>query len=246
MASFNLNDAVTVTLTERGAHILNIVNRDRQAALPPAARSEKPIYRAGDVYKNQVWGLMEIFGLHTGLGQQSPFLNAEVTLKGNAVEYTDAYVQELEAKIAALTAPNQVEDAINLLVHTCHSAAYKAGWWHQDVGGDNKLDLKRCITNPLDKLEKFIGKMVFGTKIALVHSEASEAMEGNRKGLMDDKLPQFPMDTVEFADVLIRTFDTAGACNMSLGEAFVAKLAFNAVRPDHKPENRNAEGGKAY
>ncbi len=35
--------------------------------------------------------------------------------------------------------------------------------------------------------------------------------------------------------------------NTRFGKALVAeKMAFNAQRPDHKPEARNAEGGKAY
>lgn len=38
----------------------------------------------------------------------------------------------------------------------------------------------------------------------------------------------------------------AGAMNYDLGAAITEKLAFNATRPDHKPEARAAENGKAY
>lgn len=41
----------------------------------------------------------------------------------------------------------------------------------------------------------------------LLHSEVSEAMEGNRKNLMDDKLPHYKMEVVEVADFAIRAFN---------------------------------------
>jgi hypothetical protein len=80
----------------------------------------------------------------------------------------------------------------------------------------------------------------------LIVSEVSEAMEGHRKNLMDDKLPHRPMVEVELADAVIRIFDLAGAKGYDVAGAIVEKLAYNAQRADHKPENRLAEGGKAY
>lgn len=44
----------------------------------------------------------------------------------------------------------------------------------------------------------------------LFHSEASEAMEGDRKSLDDDHLPQYPMKVVELADCAIRILDWLG------------------------------------
>lgn len=88
--------------------------------------------------------------------------------------------------------------------------------------------------------------MCFSQKLMLTVSELSEAMEGDRKNLMDDKLPHRPMREVELADALIRIFDLAGAYDMDLAGALVEKMAFNAQRPDHKLENRQAAGGKTY
>jgi hypothetical protein len=51
----------------------------------------------------------------------------------------------------------------------------------------------------------------FSTFVCLFHSELSEAMEGDRKGLMDDHLPQYPMFQVEMADFVIRVFDYLGS-----------------------------------
>ena len=78
----------------------------------------------------------------------------------------------------------------------------------------------------------------FGQKIALVHSELSEALEADRKDLMDDKLPDREGREVELADAMIRIFDLAGRYQMDLGGALVAKIAFNASRP--------YKHGKAY
>jgi len=38
----------------------------------------------------------------------------------------------------------------------------------------------------------------------------------------------------------------AGAYGFDLGGAIAEKMAFNAIRPDHKLEARAAEGGKVY
>lgn len=54
------------------------------------------------------------------------------------------------------------------------------------------------------------------TAIMLVISEIAEAMEGHRKNLMDDHLPQFKMFDVELADALIRLLDLAGAYEIDL------------------------------
>lgn len=86
----------------------------------------------------------------------------------------------------------------------------------------------------------------FGELIALCHSELSEALEGHRKNLMDDKLPHRKMAEVELADLLIRVFDLAGALGYDLEGAYREKIAFNAQRADHTREHRLSEHGKKY
>lgn len=115
------------------------------------------------------------------------------------------------------------------LTNVCHSLAIRAGWWR---------DLKTG--------EDVRGKRNVGELLCLIHSEISEAMEGHRKGLMDDKLPHRKMLEVELADAVIRIFDMAGGYDLDLGGAIAEKLAYNAHRADHKPENRLAAGGKAF
>jgi len=79
-----------------------------------------------------------------------------------------------------------------------------------------------------------------------MHSELSEALEADRKGLMDDKLPGRPGTEVEFADCMIRMMDTAGANALDIAGSFIEKNRFNKSRADHKLANRKAEGGKKY
>lgn len=85
---------------------------------------------------------------------------------------------------------------------------------------------------------------VIGTKLALIHSEVSEAFEGLRKGLQDAHLPHRTMLEVELADVVIRVADLAGALRLDLGGAIAEKLEYNSKRQDHKAEVRQGAFGK--
>lgn len=85
-----------------------------------------------------------------------------------------------------------------------------------------------------------------GELLMLCVSELAEAMEGERKNLMDDKLPHRKMAEVELADCLIRIFDYAGAFGYDLEGAYQEKRLYNAQRADHKHEVRTRPGGKAW
>lgn len=102
----------------------------------------------------------------------------------------------------------------------CHGIAKECGWWNED-----KPDVPRLLM--------------------LCVSELSEAMEGHRKDLMDDHLPDRKMLEVELADAVIRIFDMAGGLNLDIAGAISEKLIYNTTREDHKPENR-ANNGKRY
>jgi len=85
-----------------------------------------------------------------------------------------------------------------------------------------------------------------GELIALMHSELSECLEGERKNLMDDKLPHRKMAEVELADTLICIFDYAAAFGYDLQGAYTEKRHFNKFREDHKHESRQIAGGKQF
>jgi NTP pyrophosphatase (non-canonical NTP hydrolase) len=116
---------------------------------------------------------------------------------------------------------------IDLMVKECHGRSVRAGWY---INAETGAPLERNV----------------GEMLALIHSEVSEALEGYRKGLKDDHLPERSMVEVELADVLIRVFDLAGYLKLNLGDAYIEKLLYNATRKDHKLEARSADGGKKF
>jgi len=133
-----------------------------------------------------------------------------------------------------------VEKAAQRLQDTCHGLAKSSGWWTDLETGADLTFTYAALANGV-KPPRNIGELLM-----LVVSEVSEAMEGARKGLMDDKLPHRHMLEVELADAVIRIFDMAGGLGLDLPGAIAEKLVFNANRADHKAENRRAEGGKKF
>ena len=98
---------------------------------------------------------------------------------------------------------------VSELVRVAHENAKEAGWWDKPVG-DVTLNAKLC----------------------LVHSGISEAMEGYRKDLMDDKLPHRKMFEVELADVMIRVADTCGWMGVNLEHGTQLALIGDAIVVD--------------
>lgn len=119
---------------------------------------------------------------------------------------------------------SDLAEAINQLRDLSHQANRK--WW---------LDLETLEFNP----DRNVGEMLM-----LAVTELAEAMEGDRKNLMDSHLPHRPQLEVELADCLIRIFDTAGGLGLDLGGAFAEKMEYNSKRYDHSIEARRAAGGK--
>lgn len=107
-----------------------------------------------------------------------------------------------------------------------HKTANDAGWYKDPKTGDT--------------IQRNVGEV-----IALMHSELSEALEADRKDLMDDKLPHRKGIEVEFADCIIRILDTAAALELDVAGAIIEKNRYNQTRADHKLAAR-AAGGKKY
>lgn len=145
---------------------------------------------------------------------------------------------EFAKRVAATEQKTLVQDGdttIDILVELCHHAAVRNFWWHDISPYDD--------TKEVDVAAK---EMNFAERIALCHSELSEALEGARRDLQSDHITGFSMVEEELADTLIRIFDLAGGLGSRLGEAFVAKMIYNQERQDHKIEARMASGGKGF
>ncbi|HWG89138.1 MAG TPA: hypothetical protein VN679_15240 [Candidatus Acidoferrales bacterium] len=114
---------------------------------------------------------------------------------------------------------------LSYMQNLCYRLSYNKGW-HNGYDG--------------------VDPYVFATKIALIHSELSEALEGHRKDLQDDHLPHRKAVEVELADAIIRIFDLAGAAKLDVASAVIEKLVYNQHRADHEEAARNGVNGKRY
>lgn len=126
-------------------------------------------------------------------------------------------------------------DAGSTLQYLCFNAAKESGWWthlHTD--------------EPLHGKYPDNVRVNIAEKLALIHSEVSEALEGARKNVKDSHLPDRWALEVELADAAIRIFDLAGGLGLDLGGAIAEKLDYNAKRADHKLTNRRATNGKQF
>lgn len=160
----------------------------------------------------------------------------------------DAYQELLDYIVYARKGieERKLRPTLNTYAAECHTAAVNNGWWVcQKCAGTGKSELTIsgiclfCEGTGIENRE--VPKLLM-----LTVSELAEAMEGDRKDLMDDHLPHRKMLEVELADAAIRLFDLAGKHDLDLEGAYREKLAYNAARADHKPEARKAAGGKKY
>lgn len=120
---------------------------------------------------------------------------------------------------------NQFE-ALDILAANCNSIATTSGFWDEDQ------NLRALLLTQAPELIPYFEQLTTGLKCALVHSEASEWLEGARHGNpADQHCPEFTSEEIELADVLIRIFDYAGQFHLRLGAAVEAKMKFNRTRP---------------
>ena len=123
--------------------------------------------------------------------------------------------------------PNLLMAPIGDVQYTMHQLAVKKGWWPMLSSISLSTKQKR------EQIEATVPE-----KLALIHSEVSEALEEFRSNKRlnevtfgeddeEEKPEGFP---VELADIVIRVFDLAQALNIDLGYWIARKYEYNATR----------------
>jgi NTP pyrophosphatase (non-canonical NTP hydrolase) len=121
---------------------------------------------------------------------------------------------------------------IRELQDRAHTHAAEKGFWD-----DYNVTIAKCLLDKNPEMVEPIRAAFIGQKLALIHSEVTEALEEVREGNYSathspggkpEGLPS------ELADVVIRVADLCGALNIDLQATIEEKLAYNAAARGHK------------
>jgi NTP pyrophosphatase (non-canonical NTP hydrolase) len=95
---------------------------------------------------------------------------------------------------------------LNKMAEKIHETACEKGFWDAADSGDFNIEF------------------VYGTKLALIHSEVSEVLEAMRAD-------QWHLVPEELSDIIIRVLDLAAGLGYDLQDVIEGKMKKNADRP---------------
>ena len=131
---------------------------------------------------------------------------------------------EYEAKLRAtpVVTGGETRWTVAQIVEAAHANSVAKGFWDDQRMG------------ALSRLDQGLVQRTIPEKLALIHSEVSEALEDYRDGAMVTTVGEtgkpvgFPS---ELADIVIRVCDLAGALGVDLEAEIAQKMRHNASRP---------------
>lgn len=120
----------------------------------------------------------------------------------------------------------KVAETLNNLAKLLHDNETSKGF------NDAEEKLIRILQySPNEDLVPTVRQVFAAQKLALAHSEVSEATEALRKPHLDAHCTEFSNEVIEVADSIIRLLSYAHHRKFSIGEAIMAKMGYNATRP---------------
>lgn len=133
---------------------------------------------------------------------------------------------------------------LNALAQECFNTARVKGWWPGVPAPGSDPDHPTLDPfyemEPSARMALVMGSRNMGEMIALVHSEASEALEDWRTHKNPSDLHTIHHEAtgkpvgfaIELADILIRVLDMAAAYGIDLVAAVEEKMVYNRTRPE--------------
>lgn len=115
-------------------------------------------------------------------------------------------------------------ELFNIIQQEVHINSKQKGFWNHLY-----LDCPACLQK-----EVIENPSIDAEKIALIHSENSEALERLRSDTPwqpDVHCPEFSNLEIEVADVIIRLLDFAEHKKLRIAQAMLAKHEYNKTRP---------------